>query len=995
MAKTYRARKILRIFVCGFSLLFFYGLAAGQYRFDTWTTDDGLPQNSVNGIEQSDDGYIWGVTTGGIFRFDGVRFKVFNKSNTKELKQSRFIQVKKDGEGRLWFLSDTFRLVKYEKGEFTTYEDIYGAANRIKGSFLFLDANGRLIFTIDPGHFRYENGQFVKFDILSDTPGSYIVYSDKFGGIWLKDDESLRRVVGEQVEYFDVGKLYPGFSPIIYDDRFGNFWIRILPQIFYRKRRGKMQRYKSDGSFVTFAEDREGNLWLGEEDGLIKVNAADVDAETIDISKAQKFTKENGLLDDQIGDIFVDRNGGIWTGGAQGGLAYLTPQVFRVFSKKDWGTKDENVYPIFEDSKQNVWVGIWHENIVKFDKNNDFKVFNFPLLLLSPTSIYEDTDGRIWFGEVAGVRYFEGERLRELDDVLGKTGFTVLAITEDDEGNMLFGTETGLLRYKNKEFIKLTTQDGLPDNFITAFQKTPHGKIWIGTRGGLAIYDKGKFTAFTVQDDLDKDHVRSLYLDSENVLWIGTYDTGLIRYKDGKFKRIGEADGMFNGNVFCTLEDDNGWFWINSNNGIYRIKKSELNDFADGKIKRVESVGYNKKDGLLNIEGNGGKQPAGIKRSNGELWFPTQHGAAVVKPNELTINSQPPTVHIEEILIDSENIGKYNGEIKFEAGQENLEINYTGLSFASASLVKFRYRLEGLEEDWNEAETRRTAFYNNIPPGEYTFQVIAANRDGVWNMEGKKLKIIKLPHYYETWWFLIFSILAAVGLVSLIVYKRFSYLKNIAVAKSEYSRKLIASQEAERKHLAAELHDGLGQDLIVIKNRVYLAQKNSKDQVRLKKELENISETTSHTLQQVREITDGLRPMLLDKVGLTKALKIMLEKVSGVVEIESNIDPIDDLFSETDEINIYRIVQESVNNIIKHSNAANAFVEVERTRTHVLITIKDNGVGFNTEKVKSSNGSSLGLIGLKERARSLDGTFSINSVKGKGTTVKISIDLSK
>ncbi len=240
--------------------------------------------------------------------------------------------------------------------------------------------------------------------------------------------------------------------------------------------------------------------------------------------------------------------------------------------------------------------------------------------------------------------------------------------------------------------------------------------------------------------------------------------------------------------------------------------------------------------------------------------------------------------------------------------------------------------------------------------------------------------------------FLFFRYLLAVGIVSYIFYTRVSQFKKIAETKTEYSRRLIESQEAERKRLASELHDGLGQELIIIKNRAMLAINEGDDKEAVTKEISTISETASNALLGVREITNNLRPQLLDRLGLTKAIKSMIRKVSGVIEIESDIDLIDGLVSKNEEINIYRIVQESINNIIKHSNAENALVEIKRSDKSILITIKDNGIGFDPTKLKRK-AEVLGLVGLKERTQLLDGEISINSKIGDGTTIRISIPL--
>lgn len=967
----------------GLSLLFFAILTvSAQYRFDRWTTDEGLPQNTVNGLIQARDGYIWGVTANGIIRFDGVRFKVFNKTNTEGLDESRFLRIIEDGAGRLWFLSDSLSFVKYEKGVFTTYSDGHGFEGRIRFYLLFTDLDGNLIFSTDKAQYRYEDGKFEKFEIPTANSESVISLRDREGGIWLSDKTGLRRILGENVTRFEISQFALQYIPLLYEDRFGNIWLSYGVESTYRIHDGRMQHIANLNPYY-FVEDFDGNLWIGAETGLYKLSANELNPEKLDPSRIEKINGE-----DFVYCLTVDREGGIWAGLWHKGLWHITRQAVRVFSKTDWNTKGDNVYPIFEDRSGNVWLGTWSDALIKYDKNYNFKVYQIEGGE-QISSIFEDSLNRLWLGLTGKVGYFNDGKFTPLPNF--ESGGIFVAMTEDNEGNLWFGTESqGLYRFSDGNVTRFTTADGLPNNGISALLLTKEKQLLVGTLKGLAVYQNGKFSALSSGNEFVQDHIRSLYQDASGVLWIGTYDSGLIRFKDGKFKRISQNDGMFNGNVFCTLEDENGWFWINSNNGIYRVRKQQLNDFADGKIQSVDTIAYNKSDGLLNIEGNGGKQPAGIRRSNGELWFPTQQGVAVINPNDIAVNPQPPPVRLEDIFVNNKDIGRYGERVEIQPEQNNLEINYTGLSFVNSPLVKFRYRLEGLETDWNEVGMRRTAFYNNLPPGEYRFHVLAANRDGVWNEEGASIKIVKLPYLYQRWWFIVLASLSVAGIVGLIFYYRVSQLRRIAEAKTEFSRKLIESQESERKRIASELHDGLGQSLVVIKNRAMLGIRKGDDRARVERELGNITESAAQALDEVREITNDLRPQLIDRLGLTKAINAMLKKVSGVIELKSEIDPIDQIFNETEEINVYRIIQESLNNIIKHSDASEATVIIECRENRVLITIEDNGKGFDAANVKHSAGG-LGLVGLKERAQLLNGEFSIDSKIGKGTKLKFRV----
>lgn len=989
--RLFKHRFYLPLISAFLALFYLNAITSAQYRIDRWTTDEGLPQNSIINLIQSRDGYIWAATYGGIVRFDGVRIKVFNRSNTKGLDESRFTKVIEDKAGRIWFLSDSSTFIKYENGTFTTFNEGIDYQGNFRGYSMLTDIDGNLIFSTDKGHFRYQNNRFEKFELPTDNLESVIYHRDREGGIWLSDKTGLRRIFQGNATFFEIPARVLQFNPLIYDDRFGNYWLSYGMADTYRIKNKEVLHLPGYDVWA-FEEDLEGNLWFGNSDGLYKLVADEVNAEKIDRAKIIKV--EIGV-NERINSLLADREGGFWVGTERFGLLQLSKQAVRTFSKTEWKTKNDNVYPILEDKAGNVWIGTWANALIKYNKDNQLQVFSLLREGDLITSLFEDKQGRLWVGAINGIGYLENEKFTQIKKYTAKSGEvdngSFIAMTEDAVGNLWVATEKkGLYRVANEEFTNFTTADGLPNIEITNLLNLKDGRLLIGTRNGLAIYQDGKITAITKQDDLNQDHIRSLYQDADGVIWIGTYDAGLIRYKDGNFQRISEIDGMFNGNVFCTLEDENGWFWINSNNGIYRVRKQQLNDFADGKLTRVDSIAYNKKDGLLNIEGNGGKQPAGIRRSNGELWFPTQAGVAVINPKEITTNPQPPPVQIEEVFVDKKEIERKSESFEIQPDQNNLEIHYTGLSLINSSLVKFRYRLEGLENDWNEVGTRRTAFYNNLPPGEYSFRVLAANRDGVWNEEGAVIKIIKLPYFYQTWRFIILSILAVIAIIAFIIYLRFSQLRKIAEAQTEYSRRLIESQEAERKRIASELHDGLGQSLAIISNRATMGKNNLNEPKIMLREFDEISQNALEALDEVQQITSNLHPHYLERLGLTKALKAMLVKLSDVIEINSEMILLDNIFPKEAEINVYRIVQESLNNIIKHSDASEAEIKITKVENEVIITIKDDGRGFDTTNF-NAKGTGLGLVGLRERTKMLGGKISINSSVGNGTEIRVNL----
>src|SRR5262249_35098081 len=254
-----------------------------------------------------------------------------------------------------------------------------------------------------------------------------------------------------------------------------------------------------------------------------------------------------------------------------------------------------------------------------------------------------------------------------------------------------------------------------------------------------------------------------------------------------------------------------------SNRGIFRVSRAQLNSFSVGKIRRVDSISYGTADGMPTSECNGGRQPAGFKARDGRLWFPTTHGIAVVDPSAVRMNPSPPPVLIETALLENRGIALAQG-VRLSPGQQGLEIRYTAPSFINPDHVRFRYRLEGLDNEWTDAGNRRSALYPQLPPGKYVFNVIAANSDGVWNEEGARLAITVVPPFWRTWWFTSLCLVVLLGAAGFAYRKRIRKLERAHAAQETFSRQLIQSQEGERKRIAAELHDSLGQNLMIVKN---------------------------------------------------------------------------------------------------------------------------------------------------------------------------------
>lgn len=974
----------LLAWLAGILMLNWAGTArAAQYRLKAWTAENGLPQNVIRGIAQTPDGYLWIATLDGVARFDGMRFTVFNKSNTSGIASNRFGSMVGDQKGDLWLVNEGGDLTRYHRGSFHTYGPEDGIpANSIRG--IELDDAGNLwllseetimklnkeaggLSDITPNHLRmhyeplywdnaagfwgqdksglhiFSKGQFVSYPLPYWLAGGAIwnVGIDGSGMVWLETFAGRQGIipVGKQAaEVVDPG--HP--RAVSYRDPQGHIWNFHVGQRLTRSLDFESSWQSATIPLTRFLEDREGNVWIG--------------------------TEGNGLY--QLQEQSID--------------VYSTAQ----------GLIDQDIYPVYQDRSGAIWMGVWSSGLSCF---RDGKFTNYTTAQGLPgrlvSALGGDRDGNLWIGTHGGLAIFRDGQFHKPAVPLPEHA-VAQAILQDKGGAMWIGATNGLVTYRGGPSRTLTEQDGLAGNDVKVIVESASGDLWIGGYGGITRLHDGQFTRWNERDGLPSDNVRTIYEDREGVIWIGTYDGGLGRFQNGRFTRYTERDGLLNNGVFQILEDGRGNFWMSCNRGIYRVSKQELNEFAEGKRAKITSVAYGKADGMLNVECNGGMSPAGIKASDGKLWFPTQDGVAVIDPEIVRINPQPPPVVIEAVLVDRLPTA-IQGLLRIPPHKENLEIEYTALSFIHSEQIRFRYKLEGLDSNWIDAGSRRTAYYSHLPPGTYQFRVIAANSDGVWNNEGQELAITVEAPFYRTWWFIALEALAAALLIALAVRYRLLQLQHAQALQKAFSQQLIASQEMERQRIASELHDSIGQRLVVINNLALFAMRSRNNGAGAGGEpaaMEEISAEASLAMQETREISYNLRPFQLDRLGLTKAVEGMVRTAGSAsgIRMTSKMDNIDDAFPTDLRINFYRIVQESLNNILKHAEATEAEIRVTRDVRRIILSIRDNGLGFNPANRPSKGGKSgFGLTGMEERAHLLGGEFRMRSVPGQGTTTTV------
>lgn len=965
-----------------------------SYQVDHWTTDNGLPQNTVRNVLQTRDGYLWLATYDGLVRFDGVRFTIFNKSNTPGLNSNRFLALGEDRHGTLWAGTEDGGVTAYRDGVFKTYTTADGLISNSIG-IIRIDGNGEF-YQLKGFKFAYWRGNgFIKGEPLYDANVSSFYWGSS-GKLWKMSLTSVTESKGGwEVNYpvSQTGGTVGDLTAI--EDRQGDLWMNLAyTREIYQLRNGHVTRYsEKEGvpkgmSLRPVCEDSEGgiwfcvNPWLKEATGLVRLKDG----------RFTYFGSENGLPKALYYSVTADREGTIWAGTSQG-LYRLKRKAVTTYSTEN-GLLHNETYPLLRARNGDIYIGS-AQGLSRF---HDGK-FEGGILLDRPRpvqALWEDRAGRLWIGLVAGLFVWDQ---RKLVDWAPQNHYSVVAIQGDSLGAVWVAGEAGIMKFQGDQLVATyRSNEGLPNNRVTVIHEIargPHkGEMWFGTYGGLAQFKDGRFINFTTAQGLAGNYVRSIYEDAEGTLWIGTYDEGLSRFRDGKFFNYRTEQGLYSNGVFQILEDKHGYFWISCNTGIYRVSRQELNDFAEGRIPQITSQAFGKLDGMLNIECNGGRQPAGLVTKDGKFWFPTMGGVAVVDPESAKFNPQPPPVLIESVAIERHNVDFRNG-VTVQADQRDIEINYTGLSFIKPEQVKFKYKLEGVGTDWVDAGTRRVVYLPYLPAGSYTFRVIAANSDGVWNTIGANVRIVVLAPFWRTWWFALISVLGAGGiLLGLLVLGWKLRVKKLEMERANqyrFSQQLIESQDFERNRIAAELHDGLGQRLLVIKNWAEFSLTLAPTDSPNREYLNEISESASLALEETRRVVLDLRPHQLDKIGLANALRFTVEQVaeSSGIDIQASIADLDGAFSPKQEVSIYRIIQECLNNIIKHSGATQARVVVERD-VSIRLCVSDNGHGVVSDPLNPKQ-KGFGLSGIEERTKMLGGKYRMDSRPGKGTTIEILI----
>jgi diguanylate cyclase (GGDEF)-like protein len=722
------------------------------YIHAVWQIEQGLPQNTVQAIAQTRDGYLWLGTQEGLVRFDGAAFTVFDQEHYPALHSDNVQTLLADRDGSLWIGTETGGVSHLSNGRFTEF----GAAQGLKAMAvraLAQDASGTIwAATYGAGLHRFDGRRFVQVEpkITGSVRGSSLIADAS--GLWMGTyDAGVRHLSARAEAPLEHDDLVPADARALLRDRNGTLWAALRHGIATYSN-GKWTTFAAgipDDIVTSLVEDRAGEIWIGTAGHGVYRYAA---------GTLVTFGQADGLSASRVRSIFEDREGNMWVGTEGGGLNRLKRGTFVTYGTRE-GLSSDIAYAVYEDRRGTVWVGTQHDGLNRL-AGSRFVNYSASQGLSSPSvlSLADDVDGNLWVGtEGGGAFRLTGNRFAPggLPPDLRKA--TVYAIDDDGRGCLWFGTSgSGLIGNCGGSISRFNSKNGLGSDFVVSIAHDASGALWIGTyQGGVSRYANGAFTNYTTKDGLGSNTVFAILPDSGGVIWAATYEGGLSRFQNGKWTTIGTKNGLVSNTLFTVLDDGLGSLWTSSNKGVMKIAKADL----------ARIIVYGRADGMGSAECNGAVQPAGWRGHDGRLWFPTIKGVTVVDPARAMLTTPPPPVHIESIVVDGRSVGPGgDAEIPLDPAAANLEVHYTGLSLGEPEGVRFRYRLDGSDRDWVDAGARRTAYYTRLGPGHYVFRLSAADKNGSWNPVAATVGFYKRPYFYQTRWFYVAVALLLLGL---------------------------------------------------------------------------------------------------------------------------------------------------------------------------------------------------------------------------------------
>ena len=970
----------------------------------TWGTGAGLPQNTVNSIVQTPDGYLWVGARDGLARFDGVRFTIFGLPDGLQSVEIQTLFV--DRQGTLWIGTSGGGLSRWveDRIENVTLPRQLVADDTVTA--LAEDADGRLWIGTLAGLNVWQNGGFIELPGLASVErvGIRALRRDRSGAMWIA---TLSHGLYEYREQRLAETRGPPDNETILaycllEDQAGGLWASVGNGTVLCRREGAWSKYTETNGlpfvFITcLAQEADGTLWAGSlDDGLYCFQGG----------QFVPLRKEQGLSANDIRSLCPDREGNLWVGTRTGGLDRLSRRKLLSYGVAQ-GLTNDYTRSVAETADGTLWVATTGGGLYRGGPEGFKPVLPYYSFAESVLAV---RDGSVWWGGARGLLCWkDGKLSATYTNETWVRSATVTALCEDRQDGFWVGTSEGrLVHFDNGKFVEWPGRASRGP--ITGLAQETNGNLWVGSMaGGLKRLRLGSDSILSVTN-LPSQAVRTLYSDGEGSVWIGTAGAGLCHWLDGRVATFTSRQGLGADTIVQIVEDDDGYLWLGCSRGILRVRKAALNELAAGNTGFLHPRAFGLNDGMPVEECSSGFCPAGLKTKLGMICFSTVKGLVLLDSHRQESSAPPPNVLLEEVVVNGQRLtpkaggvvkpndqgasksgdSRHAREITIPPGGRELDLHYTGISFGAPEKLRFRYKLQGLNPDWVEAGERRTAYYHDLAPGRYRFSVLACNTDGIWSEQASLLYLTVQPYLWETTWFRIPAVIAAIGLLAglarLVELRR--YKKRLALMETRNA------VERERLRISQDMHDDIGSILTQVSQLSDLGQSEAGSQPAARGQFERIGKQARAAVQALDEIVWATNPKndnlprfaeyvchFADEFFEDTAVRCWQEVPTDLPNVPLRAEL---------RHNLFLAVKEAFNNVRKHSRATEVWLRLALADSEVRLDIEDNGRGFSAQQAGSLGN---GLDNMKARLAECGGQAEIISQPGKGTRLRFHFPL--
>ncbi len=941
-----------------------------NYMIRSWQLQNGLPEETIQAFAQTPDGYLWIGTTGGLLRFDGANFRLFNHVNTPAFAEDDVFSLLAARNGSLWIGTSGAGLIEWQNGVFHAYPTERGQSVAYVRA-LAQDSGGQLWVATDGGLFRARDGRLEHVDkalgtSISDT---HAVLEDRTGRIWAGGSHLYSFEKGRPREYPLPGNDNRNQVKSLAATEDGTIWVGTVSGL-YRLLPGADRLTPMPGVFGLIRTLRVvpgGELWAGTIGaGIFRIRGNDV----------TRIQAPSTLISNTVYSIFIDSARNLWIGTLTG-IMCLSQTTMRVLALPEAAGADFGTAAL--DTDGSLWFA---SNQLMHVRGDSAQPVHFPELgSVRVRNMLRGRDGSLWVGTIGGGVYrLSANKNQHFTTQAGLSSNFVQALLEAHDGTMWIGTNYGVSHLDHAGLHNLRTQNGLAANYIRSLLEDRDGTIWIGSERGLGRYRNGTFVDDALTATLSDKRIWALYRDVDGGIWIGTRGDGIFYYRDGRLAHYTMADGLTSNTIYCILSDKQNHLWISSPSGVMLLNRAELIAYVPNSGPPFSLRYYEASTGNVSVQVLGGIQSAGALTANGDAWFPTSQGLWNISPDEA---GRPAlfNLNIDSMSVDGQPMSLVKN-LRLNADSNRVDIAYQPVLLTQQEGLGFRYKLEGFDTSWTYTNAQqRLATYTNLPPGRFTFLVEAWQTAYPKHIVRASIEVVKLRHFYQTPWFLV---LCALGLVLL---SWFAFQVRMQQVKGSFKAVL-----AERTRLAREMHDTLIQGCIAVSALLKAASSGEAGDPESRLHMIDFASTQIHaTIDEARQAVWDLRGEERASVDLLTALQRMAERIShehGLkVNNRSRGKPFPISLQAAHEV--LMVARESVFNAILHGHAHEIEVEIAYLVDMLSLTVKDSGIGFDASDAFAEG--HFGLRGMRERIHRFHGKFEIESSLHQGTRVDVRI----